>query len=125
MKKNNKNNAQEYLTQVLREQLRQRGADQAAALARSVNRLTSCDAQPCLEYRDEVAAEYEVIDRLLSTPQCRAALERCIARGFAGLRYRCRDGKVVETRFRRIAPGRVKVWGLRLQGLDGSLRKAS
>ena len=120
-----KNNAQEYLTQVLREQLRQRGADQAATLARSVNRRTSCDAQPCLEYQDEVAAEYEVIDRLLYTQQCRAALERCIAKGASRLRYCWRDGQVTYTTFRRSAPGRIKVRGLVREGEEPRLRKAS
>ena len=120
-----KNNAQEYLVQVLREQLRQRAAGQALALSRSVSRLTSSDAQPCLEYRDEVAAEYGVIDRRLYTQQCRAALERCIGKGRSRLRYRWRDGRVTETSFRRTAPGRIKVFGLVREGEAPALRKAS
>ena len=105
-------NTQEYLIQVLREKLRQRSNRQAALLSRSVARLTSCDVQPCLEYRQEVAAEYAVIDRLLYIQQCRSSLERCIASGSARLRYRWRDGQTTETLFRRTAPGRVKVSGL-------------
>lgn len=105
-------NTQEYPVRVLRENLRQRSTRQAALLSRSVGRLTSYDAQPCLEYRQEVAAEYEVIDCLLYTQQCRSALEACIGSGFARLRYRWRDGRVTETRFRRVAPGRVRVSGL-------------
>ena len=77
----NKNNSQEYLVHVLREQLRQYAVGHTLALSRSVSRLTSCDAQPCLEYREEVQAEYQVIDRLLYAQQCRAALERCAGDG--------------------------------------------
>ena len=81
-------------------------------LARSVGRLTSCDVQPCLEYRDEIASEHAVIDRLLYVQECRNSLERCIGSGAARLRYRWRDGRVTETRFRRVSPGRVRVSGL-------------
>lgn len=105
-------NAQEYPIQVLREKLRQRSNKQAALLSRSVGRLTSCDVQPCLEYRQEVAAEYAVIDRLLYAQQCRSSLERCIGSGSARLRYRWRDGRTTETRFCRTAPGKIKVSGL-------------
>lgn len=107
-----KRNTQEYPIHVLREKLRQRSSQQAALLSRSVGRLTSCDAQPCLEYRQEVASEYAVIDRLLYVQQCRSSLENCIGAGAARLRYRWRDGRVTETRFRRTAPGKVKVSGL-------------
>ena len=107
-----KKNAQEYPIHVLREKLRQRSNRQAELLSRSVGRLTSCDVQPCLEYKQEVAAEYAVIDRLLYAQQCRSSLERCIASGSARLRYRWRDGQTTETRFRRTAPGRIKVSGL-------------
>lgn len=105
-------NAQEYPIQVLREKLRCQSTEQAVQLSRSVSRLTSYDVQPCLEYRQEVAAEYEVIDRLLYAQHCRNSLERCIAAGSARLRYRWRDGRITETRFRRTAPGRIKVSGL-------------
>ena len=107
-----KKNTQEYPIQVLREKLRQRSNKQAALLSRSVGRLTSCDVQPCLEYREEVAAEYAVIDRLLYAQQCRSSLERCIASGASRLRYRWQDGRTTETRFRRTAPGRIRVSGL-------------
>ena len=83
-----KRNAQEYPIQVLREKLRQRSNKQA------------------------VAAEYAVIDRLLYAQQCRSSLERCIGSGSALLRYRWRDGRTTETRFRRTAPGKIKVSGL-------------
>ena len=105
-------NTQEYPIQVLREKLRQQSSKQAALLSRSVGRLTSYDVQPCLEYREEVAAEYTVIDRLLYAQQCRSSLERCIASGAARLHYRWRDGRTTETHFRRTAPGRVRVSGL-------------
>ena len=107
-----KKNTQEYPIQVLRETLRQRSTTQAVLLSRSVGRLTSCDVQPCLEYHQEVAAEYVVIDRLLYAQQCRSSLERCIASGSARLRYRWRDGQTTETRFRRTSPGRIMVSGL-------------
>lgn len=113
-----KNNAQEYPVHVLRERLRQCAMSQTQALSRSVSRLTSCDALPCLEYREEVTAEYEVVDHLLYAQQCRAALERCIANGRARLSYRWKNGQVTETSFRRVAPGRVKVFGLALKGRD-------
>lgn len=111
-----KNNTQEYLIHTLRERLRQCAVGHALTLSRSVSRLTSCDAVPCLEYREEVRAEYGVIDRLLYAQQCRAALERCLGSGRARLRYRWQDGRVTETSFRRTAPGRVKVSGLVLDG---------
>ena len=110
-----KNNTQEYLIHTLRERLRQCAVGHALTLSRSVSRLTSCDAVPCLEYR-EVQAEYGVIDRLLYAQQCRAALERCLGGGRARLRYHWQDGRVTETSFRRTAPGRVKVSGLVLDG---------
>ena len=107
-----KKNAQEYPIQVLREKLRRQSNEQAARLSRSVDRLTSYDIQPCLEYRQEVTAEYAVIDRLLYAQHCRSSLERCIAAGSARLCYRWRDGRTTETFFRRTAPGRVRVSGL-------------
>ena len=107
-----KKNAQEYPIQALREKLRQQSSKQAALLSRSVSRLTSYDVQPCLEYREEVAVEYAVIDRLLYAQQCRSSLERCIASGAARLHYRWRDGRTTETRFFRTAPGRIRVSGL-------------
>ena len=108
----NKQNAKEYPIQIIRENLRRCSIQQAALLARSVGRLTSCDVQPCLEYRAEIASEHAVIDRLLYIQECRTALERCIGYGAARLRYRWRDGRVTETCFRRTAPGRIKVSGL-------------
>ena len=107
-----KKNVQEYPIHALREDLRQRSTRQAGLLSRSVGRLTSCDALPCLEYQQEVAAEYAVVDRLLYTQHCRNTLEACIGSGSARLRYRWRDGRVTETRFRRVSPGRVRVSGL-------------
>ena len=107
-----KKNIQEYPIQIIREKLRLRSSRQAVLLSRSVGRLTSCDAQPCLEYRQEVAGEYAVIDQLLYTQQCRSSLERCIGCGSARLRYRWRDGSVTETHFCRTSPGRIKVSGL-------------
>ncbi len=106
---------QEYLIQVIREQLRHSSTEQAALLSRSVGRMTSYDAEPCTEYRAEVDSEYAVIDRLLYLQHCRSALERCIGSGSARLRYRWRDGRVTETRFRKTSPGRVAVSGLLAQ----------
>lgn len=122
----NKNNSQEYLVHVLREQLRQYAVGHTLALSRSVSRLTSCDAQPCLEYREEVEGEYQVIDRLLYAQQCRAALERCVAGGRSRLRYRWRSGQVTETTFRKTAPGRVRACGLlTAAGKEPALGRAS
>lgn len=108
----NKKNTKEYPIHVIREDLRQSSARQAALLARSVGRLTSYDIRPCTEYHQEVIAQYAVIDELLYLQQCRSALERCIASGAARLRYRWRDGQVTETCFRRTSPARVRVSGL-------------
>lgn len=107
-----KNNAPEYPIQVLRELLRQRARQHSLSLSRSVSRLTSCDAQPCPEYPEEVAAEYGMVDQLLYAQQCRAALERCLIQGRSRLRYRWRDGRETQTSFRRTAPGRISVSGL-------------
>ena len=107
-----KQNAKEYPIQIIREDLRRRSTQEAALLSRSIGRLTSCDVQPCLEYRDEIANEHAVIERLLYVQECRNSLERCIGSGAARLRYRWRDGRVTETRFRRTAPGRIRVSGL-------------
>lgn len=115
-----KKNAQEYPIHVLREKLRQRSAQEAFSLSRSVGRLTSYDSQPCLEYRQEVVSEYAVIDRLLYVQHCRGSLERCISAGSARLRYRWRDGRVTETCFRRVSPGRVRVSGLSPNTCPGS-----
>lgn len=116
-----KQNAKEYPIQIIREDLRRRSTQEAALLARSVGRLTSCDIQPCLEYRDEIANEHAVIDRLLYVQECRNSLKRCISSRAARLRYRWRDGRVTETRFRRIGPGRIRVSGL----LAGSALRAT
>lgn len=105
-------NAKEYSIHVIRENLRQSSLRQAQLLSRSVGRLTSCDVQPCLEYRAEIGLEHAVIDRLLYVQECRGALERCIATGAVRLRYRWQDGHVTDTRFRRTSPGRIRVSGL-------------
>lgn len=107
-----KKNTGEYHIQIIREKLRQSSAQQAALLSRSVGRLTSCDALPCLEYRSEIASEYAIIDRLIYVQECRNSLERCIGSGVARLRYRWRDGSVTETVFRRSGPGRIRTIGL-------------
>lgn len=99
-------------TRVLREQLRQRAMEASRKLSRSVGRLTSCDALPCLEYQGEVAREYAVVDQLLYVQNCRSALERCIAGRDARLRYRWRDGRVTVTRFRKVRQGCVQAYGL-------------
>lgn len=109
-------NSKEYPIHVIREDLRQSSARQAALLSRSVSRLTSYDAKPCTEYRQEVTSQYAVVDRLLYLQQCRSSLERCIASGSSHLRYRWRDGRVTDTRFRKLSPARVKVSGLLAAG---------
>ena len=113
MKHNQK--AEYFPISVLREQLRQQAGDHAARLSRSVGRLTSCDALPCLEYGEEVAAERSLAEQLFYAQYCREALERCIGSGGARLRYRWADGRVSQTRFRKVGPGRVKVTGLELR----------
>jgi hypothetical protein len=104
--------AQQFPIGVLREDLRQRSCTLAAKLSRSVGRLTSCDALPCLEYGEEVMAEQRLARELLYLQHCRNALEHCIGSGGATLRYRWDSGQVTQTRFRKVGPGRVKVTGL-------------
>lgn len=112
-----KNNKTEYFPiHILRETLRQQASDHATRLSRSVGRLTSCDALPCLEYGEEVQAEHALAERLFYLQNCRNALERCIAGGAATLRYRWMDGTVTCTRFKRVGPGRVRVTGLLPEG---------
>ena len=107
-----KHNSIEYPVRILREELRQRAVREAAALSRSVSRLTSYDIQPCTEYSEEVGSQYAAAERLLYIQHCRSSLEQCIASGASRLRYRWLDGHVTYTRFRKIAPARIKVVGL-------------
>ena len=107
-----RNSSKVYPVRVLREDLRQRSVREAAALSRSVGRLTSYDAQPCPEYRDEVAGQYAAAEKLLYLQHCRSALEQCIASGASRLRFRWQDGQVTCTLFRKTAPARVRVSGL-------------
>ena len=109
--KNNKK-AEYFPISVLREQLRQQAGDHAARLSRSVGRLTSCDALPCLEYGEEVRSEQALAQQLFYLQHCRDAVERCIHSGEARLRYRWADGTVTHTRFRRVEHGRIQVRGL-------------
>lgn len=103
---------QHFPVDALRELLRQQAVDCSTRLSRSVARLTSCDALPCLEYGEEVQLEQALAEQLFYLQHCRNALERCIGAGGAVLRYRWADGRVTQTRFRRVGPSRVKVTGL-------------
>ena len=107
-----KQNMKEYPIRTIREMLRQESIQQAALLTRSVSRLTSCDAMPCLEYHQEVESECRIMDRLVYLQSCRDALEKCISSGAARLRYRWRDGRETNTYFRRVSVGRVRAGGL-------------
>jgi hypothetical protein len=111
--KNTKNNqkSNQYPISSLREELRLRSLDVAGRLSRSVGRLTSCESLPCLEYGEEVLAEQSLAKELFFLQHCRNALEHCIGSGGATLRYRWGDGRVTNTRFHKIGPGRVKVTG--------------
>lgn len=95
-----------------RETLRARALSHAQTLARSVSRLTSADAQPCLEYGEEIAAQRSDMDALLFAQHCRCCLERCIAGGRSSLRYRFLDGSTACVRFQRLSLGRVRIRGL-------------
>ena len=110
--KNNKKQAQYFPISSLREILRQQALDQATRLNRSVGRLTSCDLLPCEEYGDEVKTEYALAEKILYLQNNRNALEKCIAKDAASLRFRWSDGTVSVTRFKKIGPNRVKVYGL-------------
>ena len=103
----------------LREALRQKSVAVSARLGRSVARLTSCEAQPCLEYGEEVRAEQALAEHLFYLQHCRNALERCIGGHAATLRYRWSSGTVTVTRFRLVTPSRVKVTGLLEAAPDG------
>lgn len=108
-----KTNKTEYFPVLtLREELRLRANAQATRLSRSVARLTSCDALPCLEYADEVRQEHSMAEKLFYLQHCRNALERCIGSGSAALRYHWSDGTVTMTRFRMVTPSRVRTVGM-------------
>ena len=108
-----KNNKTEYFPiSALRESLRLSSCQLAARLSRSVGRLTSCDALPCLEYGEEIHFEYDLARRLFYNQQCRDALEHCIDGKDATVHYRWSDGSQTRTTFRKIGPNRVKVTGL-------------
>lgn len=98
----------------LREKLRLQALEYTQRLTRSVARQTSYDIQPCVEYNEEVQAEYEMIEKLLYIQNCRSALEHCLDSGAARLRFRWQDGQVSATRFRKLGQGRVEVYGFQL-----------
>ena len=106
------NNTPEFPIPALRETLRQQASQLCVRLGRSVGRLTSCDALPCLEYGEEIKKEQALAQELFYIQHCRNALERCIAGGSATLRYRWSDSVVTRTRFRKTGPNRVRVTGL-------------
>ena len=97
---------------LLREQLRTRSLELAQKLARSVGRVTSWEAQACLEYGEELRKEYDLAQQMFYLQQCREALEHCIDGKNATVRYRWPDGTSTRTAFRRIGPSRIKVTGL-------------
>ncbi len=111
---NNKLNKQtlEFPIPELRETLRKQAMTLDNQLSRSVARRTTCDDIPCVEYDEEVRAQYQLAERLLCVQRCRYALELCMDRG--GAVYRCRwaDGTVTTTRFKKVGINRVKVTGL-------------
>lgn len=109
---NDRSNYADYPIHVLRENLRQASLKKAAKLSRSVGLLTSYDAQPCTEYGQEVDTQYAVAGDLLCVQRCRAALERCIASGYARTSYKRPDGTSAEARFRKTSPGRVRAYCL-------------
>lgn len=112
MKSNTKT---EYPIPQLREFLRQEAGSITTRLSRSVARLTSCDALPCLEYGEEVQHQLALAQQLFYLQHCRTALERCIAGKTVSLRYRWPDGTVSRTVFRKCGPNRVRVTGLHRQ----------
>ncbi len=114
MNKNMNKQTKEYPIPELREQLRQQALMLDRRLNRSVARRTTCDDIPCVEYNDEVRAQYQLAEMLLCIQRCRYALELCMAQG--GAVYRCRwaDGTVTVTRFKKVGINRVKVTGLPL-----------
>ena len=97
---------------VLRESLRQSAVELAAGLSRSVGRMTSYDALPCMEYGAEVSTQRNAMDAILYVQLCRDALEHCVAHGHAALSYRWMDGARTKTRFRKTRPEYVKATGL-------------
>ena len=106
-----KNTKHEYPIPQLRENLRQEAGGIPQQLSRSVARLTSCDALPCLEYGEEVQHQLRLAQQLFYLQHCRNALERCIGGKSATLRYRWPDGTVSRTVFRKCGPNRVRVSG--------------
>ncbi len=90
-----------------REVLRKKSVDLSGDLVRSVARLTSYDALPCTEYRDEVEAQHRLMARINYVQRCRAALEDCI--DGRNVRVRSASGW---TGFYRTDDGGVKITGL-------------
>lgn len=110
---NQKNRRPQYFpVSVLRENLRQQAVELASRLNRSVARLTSCDYLPCEEYSEEVATEYALAQQLFYLQHSRAALEKCIAKRAASVRFRWPDGTVTVTKFTISGLHQVKVVGL-------------
>ena len=103
---------QEYWVTTLRERLRHLANEQAAKLCRAVDRKTSVDEQPCVEYAEEVSNQYGIAERLFYYERCRAALERCLATGRATTTYKWNDGRETRTTFVRSSPGHVEAIGL-------------
>lgn len=103
---------QEYYVTTLRERLRRLANDQAAKLSRSVDRKTSVDEQPCVEYVEEVANQYKIAERLFYYEKCRATLERALATGRATLSYKWVGDRETRTTFARTTPGHVEAIGL-------------
>ena len=107
-----KNKNQYFPAAELRERLRTEAMTLAEKLARSVGRVTSWEALPCLEYGEEVQKEYALAQRLFYLQQCRDAVEHCIDGKNAVVRYRWPDGTTTRTSFRLVSPNRIRVTGL-------------
>ena len=103
---------QEYYITTLRERIRHLANEQAAKLSRTVDRKTSVDEQPCVEYVDEITNQFHIAEKLFYYQKCRATLERALAEDRATLTYKWAGGRETRTTFARTTPGHVEAIGL-------------
>ena len=97
----------EYLPANLREALRQSAIKLSAELSRSVARVSSLDPEPCPEDGELIAEQRRIMARLDTVQRCRAALERCMETGRAGVRYDAGSGTPMYVRFKLLPRNRI------------------
>lgn len=103
-----------FKVQTIRDLLREEAVKQTELLRRSVGRLTSYDAVPCVEYSDEVESQRDTLDRILYLQECRAALEKSLDSGYGRVRHWYHD-QCTYTWFKRVEFGCLCIGGLEIE----------